>query len=472
MSEQLIHIESGDNVRVSVESTIAFRCHAVKNRVLNNEVDENGYVVFNTVSGAALVRVLDYCRWEWREEDDNYVLGTLKRRPRRSRIGERRADGQPFFAEYLAQASPAVLCELASASYYLDVKPLVDLTCRAIADTIKGKSPEEIRSTFNIVNDFTPAEEEQVRRSVLERTIMFRGDEDGPPTYHQCRGRRGGKKKQAQTSLSSDNTDTRSVDELMNAIDAIQEPNSTGQKKKKKKKKKLPTEPLKKADESNLAFPDFDDAEEEDEEDEEVSRFRKLLEADHIEDAQKSPKQILDPSIMFNIAQFAREMKPMNNSASGVNQTVHKERRRKKKSKQRTKSAPESECKTPTNSIPLARSVSDSNVIKSSTLTQQNCSQPIRLPVVSGSEITTTTTGSSSSPYCTCCATHSMRIRALEFQLELMSRKFEPGDKPCVHVHLGQKAELISETSSKFHEERCEEIKLHSPEAKSLKLLE
>lgn len=32
---------------------------------------------------------------------------------------------------------------------------------------IKGKSPEEIRKTFNIKNDFTPAEEEQVYMSKL-----------------------------------------------------------------------------------------------------------------------------------------------------------------------------------------------------------------------------------------------------------------------------------------------------------------
>jgi S-phase kinase-associated protein 1 len=29
---------------------------------------------------------------------------------------------------------------------------------------IKGKTPDEIRKTFNIKNDFTPAEEEQVRK--------------------------------------------------------------------------------------------------------------------------------------------------------------------------------------------------------------------------------------------------------------------------------------------------------------------
>ena len=29
---------------------------------------------------------------------------------------------------------------------------------------IKGKTPEEIRKTFNIKNDFTPEEEEQVRK--------------------------------------------------------------------------------------------------------------------------------------------------------------------------------------------------------------------------------------------------------------------------------------------------------------------
>ncbi|RZC23407.1 SKP1-like protein 1A [Glycine soja] len=51
-----------------------------------------------------------------------------------------------------------------SAANYLNIKSLLDLTCQTVADMIKGKTPEEIRKTFNIKNDFTPEEEEEVRR--------------------------------------------------------------------------------------------------------------------------------------------------------------------------------------------------------------------------------------------------------------------------------------------------------------------
>ena len=50
------------------------------------------------------------------------------------------------------------------AANYLNVKGLLDLTCQTMADMIKGETPEQIRAIFNIVNDFTPEEEEEVRR--------------------------------------------------------------------------------------------------------------------------------------------------------------------------------------------------------------------------------------------------------------------------------------------------------------------
>ncbi len=50
------------------------------------------------------------------------------------------------------------------AANYLNNQPLMDLACQRVADMIKGKTPEEIRKTFNIKNDFTPEEEEEIRR--------------------------------------------------------------------------------------------------------------------------------------------------------------------------------------------------------------------------------------------------------------------------------------------------------------------
>ncbi len=111
------------------------------------DVQEDGSLLFPNVSGVALARVIDYCRYEWSGDNPSLTEGA----------------GSSEFQQYLNTVDPAVLCELASvpptrfpiceepaltnlssfpmaqASYYLDVKPLVDLTCRTIAKTIKGR---------------------------------------------------------------------------------------------------------------------------------------------------------------------------------------------------------------------------------------------------------------------------------------------------------------------------------------------
>ncbi|XP_011047805.1 PREDICTED: SKP1-like protein 1B [Populus euphratica] len=56
------------------------------------------------------------------------------------------------------------LYDLLLASNYLSVEVLLGQLVQKVADMIKGKQPEEIRKLFNIKNDFTPEEEEEIRK--------------------------------------------------------------------------------------------------------------------------------------------------------------------------------------------------------------------------------------------------------------------------------------------------------------------
>ena len=49
------------------------------------------------------------------------------------------------------------------AANYLDIKSLLELSCAKVASLIKNKTVAEIRTFFNIENDFTPEEEAQIQ---------------------------------------------------------------------------------------------------------------------------------------------------------------------------------------------------------------------------------------------------------------------------------------------------------------------
>jgi S-phase kinase-associated protein 1 len=76
-------------------------------------------------------------------------------------------DIPPYYVEFVnfgeSTEEQETLFNLILAANYLDIKPLLDLTCAKVASMIKGKTPQEIRSTFNIADDFTPEEEAKVR---------------------------------------------------------------------------------------------------------------------------------------------------------------------------------------------------------------------------------------------------------------------------------------------------------------------
>jgi S-phase kinase-associated protein 1 len=100
------------------------------------------------VNGKVLAKVIDYCK--------HHVADAPKSE---ETITEKRTDDISEWDQEFCKVEQAMLFELTLAANYLDIKPLLDLCCKTIANMIKGKTPEEIRKTFNIKNDFTPEEE-------------------------------------------------------------------------------------------------------------------------------------------------------------------------------------------------------------------------------------------------------------------------------------------------------------------------
>jgi len=69
---------------------------------------------------------------------------------------------QEWYADFV-NVEQETLFELILAANFMDISPLLELTCATVASMVKGKTPEEIRQHFNIVNDFTEEEEAQIR---------------------------------------------------------------------------------------------------------------------------------------------------------------------------------------------------------------------------------------------------------------------------------------------------------------------
>uniref|UniRef100_A0A0C9QLX3 SKP1-like protein n=1 Tax=Wollemia nobilis TaxID=56998 RepID=A0A0C9QLX3_9CONI len=141
-----LRLKSSDDQIFEVEEAVAFESQTIKNMIEDIGIDTT-VPLFN-VSGKILARVVEYCKYHVDSRRDNSSLSEedIKR-----------------WNDEFVNVDQATLFDLILAANYLNIKSLLDLTCQTVADMIKGKTPEEIRKTFNIKNDFTPEEEEEIR---------------------------------------------------------------------------------------------------------------------------------------------------------------------------------------------------------------------------------------------------------------------------------------------------------------------
>ncbi|XP_010690359.2 SKP1-like protein 1B [Beta vulgaris subsp. vulgaris] len=151
-----ITLKSSDGENFDVEESVALESQTIKH-MIEDDCADNAIPLPN-VTGKILSKVIEYCKKH--VESAAAKSSTEDRSSSNSTADE---ELKSWDAEFV-KVDQNTLFDLILAANYLNIKSLLDLTCQTVADMIKGKTPEEIRKTFNIKNDFTPEEEEEVRR--------------------------------------------------------------------------------------------------------------------------------------------------------------------------------------------------------------------------------------------------------------------------------------------------------------------
>ncbi|XP_057481058.1 SKP1-like protein 21 isoform X5 [Actinidia eriantha] len=229
-----IWVQTADGSIQQVEEEVAMFCPMICQEVLQAGMGSSkNYAISlpQRVNPATLGLILDYCRF-------HQVFGRSNK--------ERKT-----FDEKFVRLDTKKLCELTSAADSLQLRPLVDLTSRALARMIEGKTPEEIRETFNLPDDLTEEEKlEPLRNTTDDPRIRLLNR-----LYARKRKELRERERLKNVEVEEEHIDERSVDDLLLFINSgngdSKGVRATRSKKKNRGRKDLPRESSSKNENGN-----------------------------------------------------------------------------------------------------------------------------------------------------------------------------------------------------------------------------
>jgi len=167
MAERKVTVVSREEEKFEIAYEVAIMSELVKTMIGDEGKDGDGdsgtgsseheeqEIPLPNVSSKVLAKVIQFCKQHVKEPMAE-IEKPLKSEKMEEVVGK-------WDADYV-NIEQELLFELILAANYMDIKSLLDLTCAKVASMIKGKTPAEIRQTFNIASDFTPEEEIKVRQ--------------------------------------------------------------------------------------------------------------------------------------------------------------------------------------------------------------------------------------------------------------------------------------------------------------------
>lgn len=129
-------------------------------QILEDEDDGSEEIPLPLISAQTLNKVIEfveYCK-------DNPFKSPLPKPLPSKDLADVLSD--TWYATYIDLSKDEIL-DLVQASNYLNIERLLELSTAKIGSFIKGMKVEELREYFDIENDFTPEEEENIRNGKI-----------------------------------------------------------------------------------------------------------------------------------------------------------------------------------------------------------------------------------------------------------------------------------------------------------------
>ncbi|CAB4300388.1 unnamed protein product [Prunus armeniaca] len=197
MMKSYIWLQTADGSIQQVEQEVAMFCPMICQENIQKGMGSSKNHAISLperVNTSMLSLIIDYCRF-------HQVPGRSNK------------ECKAFDEKYIRMDTKK-LCELTSAADSLQLKPLVDLTSRALARIIEGKTPEEIREIFHLPDDLTEEEKlEPLKNSTDDPRIRLLNR-----LYARKRRELQEREKLKNAELEEERSDDRSVDDLLSFI--------------------------------------------------------------------------------------------------------------------------------------------------------------------------------------------------------------------------------------------------------------
>jgi S-phase kinase-associated protein 1 len=148
---KMINLTSSDGIKVTVDESSAKRSNLLKGLI--QDYDESSDIAMPDINGAVLRKIVEYLV-HYKDSEPSEIPKPLPSANLLEVTDE-------WDVNFINSMDLDTTFDMIQAANYMDIKPLLDLSCAKVASLMKGRSAEELRTMFNIENDLSPEEQKE-----------------------------------------------------------------------------------------------------------------------------------------------------------------------------------------------------------------------------------------------------------------------------------------------------------------------